>query len=211
MKNKTNCSGVTLLFIGLFLSFASSGVSGNENSFTDPRDDKTYKTVTIGNQVWMAENLAFKPDSGNYWMYCNSRSNLAKYGYLYDWQTARNVCPTGWHLPSDEEWTELTEYLGGESVAGGKLKATGTIKERTGLWHDPNTGASNETGFTALPGGGRYSNGRFGDVGDIGYWWSSIDAFPYGAGGRGMLYDYSLLHRNLGDKEFGFSVRCVRD
>jgi uncharacterized protein (TIGR02145 family) len=80
---------------------------------TDKRDGKTYKTVKIGNQVWMAENLAFKPSSGNYWAYDDDNSNVAKYGYLYDWETALDVCPAGWHLPSDKEWPVLTDYLGG--------------------------------------------------------------------------------------------------
>src|SRR5690606_12297955 len=93
--------------------------------------------------------------------------------YLYDWETACDVCPDGWHLPTDAEWTELTDYLG--ENAGGKLKATGTIEAGTGLWYDPNTGATNETGFTALPGGNRYSNGSFYDFGYFGYWWSATE------------------------------------
>jgi len=98
----------------------------------------------------MAENLAFEPSTGNHWIY---NSNLATYGYLYDWQTAKNVCPRGWHLPSDAEWSTLTDFLGGIDVVGGKLKAEGTIDARTGIWDSPNVGATNESGFTALPGG----------------------------------------------------------
>ena len=100
-------------------------------TFTDSRDGKTYKYVTIGKQVWMAENLAYAPSSGNYWAYHNNSSNVAKYGYLYDWQTSKNVCPTGWHLPTDEEWQELIDFAGGKDDAGTKLKAkTAGVKQR---------------------------------------------------------------------------------
>ena len=113
------------------------------SQLTDKRDGKTYKTVKIGTQEWMAENLAYKPSSGNYWAYDDDNSNVAKYGYLYDWETAKKVCPSGWHLPSDEEWTTLTDYLGGEDVAGTKMKSTSGWKE------DGN--GTNESGFSALP------------------------------------------------------------
>lgn len=184
-------------------------VSSGGGTFTDPRDGKVYQTVTIGNQEWMAENLAYEPSSGNYWAYDNNNSNVETYGYLYDWETACDVCPDGWHLPTDAEWTELTDYLG--ENAGGKLKATGTIEAGTGLWYDPNTGATNETGFTALPGGDRYYNGTFGDVGYGGAWWSATEDGTYYAWGRSMSYYYSDVYRFSDYKELGFSVRCVRD
>ena len=97
---------------------------GQSSSFVDSRDGKEYKTIKIGEQVWMAENLAYKPYSGKYWAYDNDNSNLEKFGYLYDWETACNVCPNGWHLPNDNEWIELTEYLGGKEVAGTMMKET---------------------------------------------------------------------------------------
>jgi uncharacterized protein (TIGR02145 family) len=117
-------------------------------------------------------------------------SNYTTYGVLYNWPAAmagsatsninpsgvKGVCPTGWHLPSDAEWTELTDYLGGEWVAGGKLKATGTFEAGTGLWYDPNTGATNETGFTALPGGFRNFDGAFVFIGNYGHWWSATES-----------------------------------
>jgi len=131
------------------------------------------------------------------------------YGYLYDWETACDVCPDGWHLPTDAEWTELTDYLG--ENAGGQLKATGTIEAGTGLWYDPNTGATNETGFTALPGGFRFSDGSFIGIGGGGGWWSATEGSTGGAWLRDMGYDYSNVVRYYYPKGLGFSVRCLRD
>ena len=175
------------------------------NTFTDSRDSKTYKTVTIGTQTWMAENLRYKVSSGC-WAYDNNESNANKYGYLYNWETAKKVCPTGWHLPSDAEWTTLTIYLGGENIAGGKLKATTT-------WESPNTGASNSSGFTALPGGSLFTNGNgaFGDIGGAGLWWSSTEYNTNDAWNRFMFFNASGFYRSGDFKNSGFSVRCVKD
>jgi uncharacterized protein (TIGR02145 family) len=173
--------------------------------FTDSRDGKTYKTVEIGNQTWMAENLAYKA-TGGCWAYDNSESNVAIYGYLYDWETAKNACPQGWHLPSDSEWTILTNYLGGESVAGGKLKDVGKS-----YWKSPNTGASNETGFTALPGGFRSNNGTFSYIRGGGLWWSSSEYSALNAWYSYVGVDNSNLNRFTFGKDYGFSVRCVKD
>ena len=176
----------------------------DSGTFKDPRDGKDYKTVTIGNQVWMAENLAFKPNYGNYWAYDNDPSNVKKYGYLYDWQTARRVCPTGWHLPSDAEWTILTDYLGGESIAGGKMKTT------TG-WDALNTAASNGSGFSGLPGGLRGNDGSFDGVGYVGFWWSSTEYDAGDAWYRPLSYSFGDVYRFYSFKTDGFSVRCLRD
>ena len=146
--------------------------------------------------------------------------NNNTYGVLYNWPAAMNgaassttnpsgvqgVCPTGWHLPSDAEWTELTDYLGGTSVAGGKLKETGTTH-----WASPNTGATNETGFTALPGGDRNGYGGFNDVGSYGSWWSSTEYSTDDALSRRLDYDGSNLFNDGSYEKIGFSVRCVRD
>jgi uncharacterized protein (TIGR02145 family) len=170
---------------------------------TDSRDGKTYKTVRIGTQTWMAENLIYK-SANRYWAYDNNQINLAKYGYLYDWETAKNVCPTGWHLPSDDEWTILITFLGGETIAGGKLKGTGTTH-----WKSPNTGATNESGFTALPGGDRDYDGTYGSIGVYGYWWSSTEYSSLGAWYRTMHYgDAGVSRLNYG-KRSDFSVRCL--
>ena len=203
------------ILFGAFLFFAISCDKDDDNNgdsantFKDSRDGKVYKIVKIGTQTWIAENLAYAPTSGNYWAYDNDDANVEIYGYLYDWQTALNVCPAGWHLPSDEEWTELTDYLGDN--AGGKLKATGTIEAGTGLWNDPNTGATNETGFTALPGGYRDRYGYFFSIGYRGYWWSATETSANHAWSRDMNYNRSDVNRHDTSKDLGFSVRCVRD
>lgn len=171
-------------------------------SFTDSRDGNVYSWVTIGKQVWMAENLKYLPSvagpgtgsvsTAYYYVYeyngtdvnaAKATSNYTTYGVLYNWAAAmagsassstnpsgvQGVCPTGLHLPSDAEWTELIDYLGGgASVAGGKLKEIGATH-----WSSPNTGATNETGFTALPGGYRFNNGKFNGIGNYGSWWSA--------------------------------------
>ena len=133
-------------------------------------------------------------------------TNYAAYGVLYNWPAATQSCPDGWHLPSDAEWTTLTDYLGGTSVAGGKLKETGTTH-----WYSPNTGATNLSGFTALPGGSRYADGYFSRIGHYGYWWSSTEYSSTYAWIRRLNYNYSYVDRYNHHKEGGFSMRCVRD
>ncbi len=118
----------------------------------------------------------------------------------------QGICPTGWHLPSDAEWTTLTTYLGGESVAGGKMKEAGESH-----WTSPNTGATNESGFTALPGGYRLYLGSFYFIGLYGYWWSSTEHATSSAWRRDLGYSTSYVYRTINDKENGFSVRCLRD
>lgn len=118
----------------------------------------------------------------------------------------RGLAPKGWHIPTDAEWTQLTEYLGGANLAGGKLKEGGTWH-----WISPNSGATNETGFTALPGGYRLFNGMFYNIGSNGYWWSSTDYNTYYAWHRFMYYYNSDVIRYYDYKEMGFSVCCVKD
>src|SRR5690554_5475820 len=182
-------------------------------------DGNTYKTVTIGTQTWMAENLKVtKYNDGiaipnvtdnTAWRelatgalcdYANTPSNSETYGKLYNWHAVNTgkLCPTGWHVPSDAEWTELTDYLGGTSVAGGKLKETGTTH-----WAR-NTGATNETGFTALPGGGRDDSGTFYGIGGDGFWWSATEHYAL-AWYRFMLYYLSSVLRDSNRKEVGRS------
>jgi len=210
-------------------------------TFIDSRDGNEYNWVQIGDQVWMAENLAYLPSvnmvadgsedaaGSYYYVYGYDGTNVAEakatdnyttYGVLYNWTAAmdgeassttnpsgiQGVCPAGWHLPSDAEWTELTDYLGGESVAGGKLKETGTTH-----WASPNTDATNETGFTALPGGDRGGNGTFYGIGLGGDWWSATETGTGGAWDWFLYYNYGNVIWSSNSKELGFSVRCVRD
>lgn len=191
-------------------------------------DGNAYKTIQIGTHTWMAENLKttkFKDgsaitsvtDAGPWinlstpaycWYNNDAATNKASYGALYNWYAINtgNLCLTGWHVPTDAEWTRLTTYMGGETVAGGKLKETGT-----GHWFNPNTGATNETGFTALPGGYRDGyNGIFEAIEDRGIWWSSVE-YQNGAMIWSIRYDSSTGGRGDGGKQDGFSVRCVKD
>lgn len=194
-------------------------------SLTDA-DGNTYNTVTIGTQVWMAENLKTTKyndgsnipniTDGSTWInlttsaYCwynNDASNKANYGALYNWYSVvdgRKICPSGWHVPTDNEWTTLETYLGGISVSGGKLKATA-------LWSSPNTGATNESGFTAFPGGYRGSSGTFVGIGNSGIWWSTTTYLTSSAWIRLLSYNSSNGTRSNNLKERGFSVRCVKD
>ena len=136
-------------------------------------------------------------------------TNGTKYGHLYNWYAVadtRKIAPIGWHVPTDAEWTTLTTYLGGESVAGGKLKEAGTLN-----WASPNTDANNSTGFSALPGGWLIYNDRFSNVGNYGYWWSSSEYVATHAVIRGVIYNYSLVDRGYTTKVGGLSVRCIRD
>jgi uncharacterized protein (TIGR02145 family) len=148
------------------------------------------------------------------WAHYNNDSQYENlYGKLYNWYTVadpRNVCPTGWHVPSDAEWTGLSDYLGGEAVAGGKMKSMGTQ-----YWQSPNTNATNESGFSGLPGGFRPNSGNSGTfltIGDYGYWWSSTELVTSNAWYRFLGYNGGGVARSYNyDEADGFSVRCLRD
>jgi len=174
----------------------------SSNSFTDTRDGKTYKIIKIGSQVWMAENLAYNTGSGC-WAYDNNSGNVAKYGYLYTWEAAKRACPPGWHLPSDDEWSKLANLLGGEDAAGKKIKSTSG-------WESYGNG-TNESGFSALPGGSRGNDGGFYDRSGGGYWWSATELDASSAGSRSLRYYGEDLYRGNNDKSCGFSVRLLRD
>ncbi len=214
--------------IKTFVPTASSLETFNFVAATD-FDGNNYTTVTIGTQVWMVENLKTThyrngdpiPNvtgnaawagltTGAYCSYNNLPANFNIYGALYNWFTVadtRNMTPAGWHVPTDAEYTTLTSYLGGETVAGGKMKETGTTH-----WSSPNTGATNQSGFTALPGGYRsYNDGTFYYVGSYGNLWSSSALGATNAWFRYVDYDFAYCDRNFSDKAFGVSVRCVRD
>jgi uncharacterized protein (TIGR02145 family) len=163
------------------------------------------------------------------WCYIeNNTANGATYGKLYNWYAVagiydaasainpalrKKLAPAGWHVPTDAEWTQLTTCLGGESVAGGKMKSTGTLQAGTGLWQDPNTAATNESGFTGLPAGYRFTNGTFYGFGlfGLGGWWSSSEDGTSIVWYRYVSYAQGDAIRGSSDKRYGFSVRCLRD
>ncbi len=206
--------------------------SGNGPNITDA-EGNTYKTVYIGTQTWMAENLKVSKyndgttipnimdktqwsqlTTGAWSYYNNDAANNAKYGKLYNWYAVskttngnKNVCPTGWHVPSDNEWTVLTDYLGGDSIAGSKLKEVGTTS-----WYSPNTDATNTSLFSALPGGARANYGYYNDVRHSGNWWSSTVSSTNDAW---FLYmnsnDGNAGRSDICGKKGGLSVRCLKD
>ncbi len=190
-------------------------------TMTDSRDGKTYATVKINNQTWMARNLAYLPavspssngseSSPYYYVYNYEGSNVAAakavanydtYGVLYNWEAAKISCPSGWHLPTDAEWTILTDYL---ASSGGFMKEAGTTH-----WNSPNTDATNASGFTALPGGHRYYDGDFLSLGLGAFFWSSSENGS-DAWGRGLYYDGDGVYRHYYYRGSGFSVRCLQN
>ena len=203
--------------------------SGYGPSISDV-DGNTYKTVYIGTQQWMAEYLKTAKYNDctaipyvtdiRQWMFnfeeawCMDYLHAAendKYGKLYNWFAVssttngnKNVCPTGWHVPTDAEWTVLTDYLGGASVAGGKMKEVGTTS-----WNIPNTESTNTSLFTGLPGGYRDDIGYYSLIGRLGYWWSSSEYSTTSAWYRDLNYYDLSAYYNF--KLYGFSVRCLRD
>jgi uncharacterized protein (TIGR02145 family) len=222
MKNLFRILGIIII---IFL--VPSCKKENNNSIIDA-DGNVYTSVIIGTQVWLVENLKttrYKDGTSiqnitdkNTWSnsitlgYCwydNNISNKDTYGALYNWYALNTgkLCPTGWHVPSEAEWTTLITYLDGESIAGGKLKEVGTTH-----WTSPNN-ATNETGFTALPGGYRHRDGVFRDLGSLGYWWSAteLDVDSTWAWFHEMSYFVTDIFLNNQYKKDGFSIRCVKD
>jgi uncharacterized protein (TIGR02145 family) len=199
----------------------------NSQTVTD-YDGNIYNTVTIGTQVWLKENLKVthyrNGDSipnvldetdwsnlttGAYCDYDNSKDTSSKYGRLYNWYAvvdSRNICPIGWHIPTDSNMSTLETYLGGINVTGGKLKETGYSH-----WESPNTGATNSTGFTAFAGGYRESYGLFTYFRITGNWWSSTEFSSSNAWFRSMGNSYEAVARAEVNKKDGLSLRCLRD
>jgi uncharacterized protein (TIGR02145 family) len=212
-----------------------------ESTTVTDYDGNVYQIVEIGNQVWMAENLKTThyangtslvdgTNAGDiygdytskfYFAYNNDESNVSTYGKLYTWEAAMNgsassssnpsgvqgVCPNGWHMPSTAEWDELTDYLGGQN-SGGKLKETGYTH-----WNEPNSGASNSSGFTALPGGMRFYDGTFYSLRENANFWTSDFVENYGGYGRSLSYDSEYVNPFYTPQNYiyGYSVRCVKD
>jgi uncharacterized protein (TIGR02145 family) len=186
-----------------------------------------YSTVQIGSQCWFSENCRYLPSvspssEGNdtdpyYYVYgydgtdvasAQATSNYATYGVLYNWPAVitEDICPSGWHIPSDSEFTQLTDFLGGESIAGGKMKEAGYAH-----WSSPNTGATNSSGFTGLPGGFSSSMGQFYNFGFNGHWWSASDFNSSYSWNRVLHNHWEDISRNYDNRYWGFSARCVRD
>jgi uncharacterized protein (TIGR02145 family) len=201
------------------------------NGLVKDVDGNTYKTVKMGDRIWMAENLRVARYNdgtpmnnvtfnaswsilliGAYcWYNKDSAAYAAPYGALYNWYAVNTgkLCPAGWRVPSDAEWTTLADYLGGTNIAGGKLKEAGTIH-----WDYPNTNATNESGFTALAGGYRSSDGTYCAMRNSGFWWSSLESTGYSstfAWSIIMIFEDPDLFSYDYSKRCGFSVRCVRD
>lgn len=199
----------------------------NEGEFTDTRDTKKYNWIKIGTQKWITDNLAYLPSVSPptslsitepyYFVYgfygtdvsaAKAMENYKIYGVLYNWPAAKAACPSGWHLPSDSEWSTLITYLGGKSIAGGKMKEVGNTH-----WLSPNEGATNVSGFSSLP-GGYNSNLDFYSIGKYGFYWSSIESstLTYKASSLYLDNGNSNVMLNINtDKNIGYSVRCIRD
>jgi uncharacterized protein (TIGR02145 family) len=232
----TQISGLILgdtYYIRTFATNASGTAYSNTRTFTTALppavdiDGNYYDTVHIGNQIWFKQNLKTTRyrNGGNIpyvlgntdwqaltkgaWSYYDhDASNNAIYGKLYNWFTTQGdtLCPTGWHVPSDAEWIILTDYLGGESVAGGKLKSVGTT-----YWNSANTGATNESGFSALPGSYRNFDGNFGNIRNDASFWSASEYYNDIAWLRQLLNNLSVFFKSNNFKSSGSSVRCLRD
>jgi uncharacterized protein (TIGR02145 family) len=221
MKNiKMAYFAIILIFCGLetILSQTVTDIDGN-----------VYRTIIIGTQTWMRDNLKttkyndgteisnIKVDSmwsslitGAYCNYNNSEANARIYGRLYNWyagasKNPKNACPKGWHVPTHEEWITLTLYLGDGHRAGGKMKEKGTVH-----WNTPNTGATDKSGFSALPSGCRYYYGTFEELGEQGLLWSSSELNPELALFEGLSAADSSITDNSGYKNNGFSIRCIK-
>jgi uncharacterized protein (TIGR02145 family) len=199
--------------------------------FTDARDGKMYNTVRISTQCWMAQSLNIgtkvngsdnQTDNSIIEKYCygDLETNCDVYGGLYQWDEAmqyvttegsQGICPSGWHLPTDDEFSTLSTFLGGESLAGGKMKSKGTIQNGTGLWFDPNTGATNSSGFTALPGSGRHYDGLFYGIHSNADFWSSSQNDETSAWFKDLYYGSEGVGHYIYVKTIGFSIRCIRD
>jgi uncharacterized protein (TIGR02145 family) len=187
-------------------------------TFIDSRDQKVYKMVRIGNQAWLAENLAYIPHvspastAGGIWVYgydgndvseAQSTANYSTYGCLYGGDTAKTVAPSGWHLPTEEEWKTLARFFGSGADDGNRMK-------QPGLWKR-DSGATNSSGFSALPGGLRAPNGSFKSLGSGAHFWSATEFIPGDFWHYYMEDESRYVRSNPNSKDWGFSVRCIKD
>jgi uncharacterized protein (TIGR02145 family) len=226
-ENKNRISFIPLIVLGLVVILTSNCKKDDNTNPTTIADidGNVYKTVPIGTQLWMAEDLKTTKFNDNLniplvndnmtWRnlttpgYCFYGSDISAYGGIYNFYAVSTgkLCPKGWHVPSDDEWTSLTNYLGGDSIAGGKMKEAGTSH-----WESPNEGATNESGFTALPGHYRNVYGSYFDYnGEIVFWWSSSISDTITAFSRVITVSSNSIERMYHQKEYGFNVRCLRN
>lgn len=208
-----------------FTGYLMDNNGGSSSSIVKDVDNNEYTTVQIGNQTWMVENLrttrlndgvpiTYTSDNTawsalstpSYCWYDNDISNKTAYGALYNWSAAKEpkLCPAGWRVPTLEDWNTLIIFIGGESTAGGKLKESGITH-----WKSPNTGATNESGFTALPGGCRYNTGTYANLGDNGNYWTSTQISEVESWYLDLFFQYANIVKTNESKKSGFSVRCV--
>jgi uncharacterized protein (TIGR02145 family) len=232
VSNLTGLAPNTTYYIRAYATNSIGTAYGDQLSFkTDPStltdaDGNAYTTVTIGTQVWMAENLkTTKYNNGSaipnvtdgptwwnltthaYCWYDNNISYKTPYGALYNWFTVEkgNLCPAGWHVPTTDDWEVLSDFLGGELIAGGKLKEAGTTH-----WISPNTGATNETGFTAVP-GGMHDWNKCRNMGELGLYWSATGDVGESTDCYNMLNTTAWLQSASQNKKIGYSVRCIKN
>jgi len=219
MKKITAVSLIMMVMLFLFTGGCNKKPILGE--MTDSRDGQTYKTVTLGDQTWLGRNLNYETDN-NSWCYDDDPANCENYGRLYDWEAAMTACPAGWHLASDEEWSTLIKYLDPKAdpnalpesaIAGGMLKATGTIEDGTGLWKYPNADATNSSGFSAEAGGARYEDGSYLILGMHVIYWTSTEYDANSVWFRILDYGMGEIYRDNSNlsKGMGCSARCIMD
>ena len=234
VSSLTGLTSSTKYYVRAYATNSSGTAYGYEVSFTTQNgnvtdmDGNVYNTVMIDKQLWMKENLNVTHYSdgtsipniqddtqwqnlltGAYCDYNNIPDSSTTYGRLYNWYAvadSHNLCPDGWHVPSDAEWATLIEVLGAEGIAGGKLKETGTTH-----WISPNNYATNQSGFTALPGGDRNYDGAFNGIGVYAAWWSSTGTDATNASSYGVHTNYSIIINPHFSKNDGDYVRCIRN
>jgi len=200
------------------LSICAAAVAA-PGTFTDNRDAKTYKTTTIGERTWMAENLNYRTDSS--WCYADSNSYCGQYGRLYSWNAAMSACPSGWHLPFGWEWDTLALEAGGAAPKTSTDKSSNTwrdvgkiLKAKNGWkkWRHTSGNGTDDVGFSALPGGHRvFAGGAYNNAGYYGYWWTNAKLNKNNAFARTMDYDSGHLFNEMGNIRYGYSVRCIKD
>lgn len=230
----TSGNAGSTLNIGTFTLCSNNGGSCSDGTtaVTDI-DGNIYSVVSVGNQCWLLENLKtsryrngdpiptglsdslwYSSSAGAYSYYNNDTAYNSQYGKLYNWfavNDTRNIAPVGWHVATDADWDQLLNYLGGAPVAGGKLKATGTIQNSNGVWESPNTAADNSSGFTALPAGFRNYDGTFSGLGSYSYFFTATSSSSTTAWFYLMNNIAPNTYRNDNEKRIGLSVRCVKD